>query len=286
MVRAIVLIAVIIAAASASASAAVIYQEDFSTDARLFGNERGDWGVAGGVYNAAQPGNLPPDYSALPFNLRDFSVEMDINGVSDGGVWLRSRDNAGRMSGVLLVTGGYHMSGRGFYWHIVNDDSYGGATNHSAVVFNQGDNVHIRVTAQGDTYAVYLNGSETPATTLTTSQFPAGAVGLYDFSNQTFDNVKVEVNAPAYSIGLRSARQDIIQNASARFLFTVYGTVTFKMPGAIEIDDGSGDILNVYTPGESVADYGSFIRATGLLFPNGPVTDMSCMPSAIEILAP
>jgi hypothetical protein len=34
-----------------------------------------------------------------------------------------------------------------------------------------------------------VNGSPTPATTLTTSEFARGEFGLYDFSNQTFDNI-------------------------------------------------------------------------------------------------
>ena len=48
---------------------------------------------------------------------------------------------------------------------------------------------HIRVEVTGDTYAAFVNGSTTPATTLTTANFASGEFGLYDFSNQTFDNV-------------------------------------------------------------------------------------------------
>lgn len=284
MLKILVLAACICFAVCAAASAAVVYQEDFSTGARLFGDERGMWTTTGGVYSAKIEENIPPNYSSLPLNLRDFSIELDVNGISDGGVWLRSRDNNGQVSGVLLVTGGWLRTGRGFYWHVVTNDGYGPPVNEATPLFTQGDNVHIRVTVQGDTYSVYLNGGANPVTTLTTSQFQTGAVGLYDYSSQTFDNVKVTVDAQPIAIGLRSARHDIISEASARWLFSVHGTVTFVMQGAIEIDDGSGDILNIYCDSVSGVTFGSFIRATGLLFKNGPVTDLSCLPSAVELL--
>lgn len=47
---------------------------------------------------------------------------------------------------------------------------------------------HLRVTVVGDTYSVFVDGSATAATTLTTAQFSSGQVALYDFSAQTFDN--------------------------------------------------------------------------------------------------
>jgi hypothetical protein len=49
-------------------------------------------------------------------------------------------------------------------------------------------NAHIRVVVKGDTFSAYVNGSSSPATTLTTTAFTSGGVGLYDFSAQTFDN--------------------------------------------------------------------------------------------------
>lgn len=40
----------------------------------------------------------------------------------------------------------------------------------------------------GETYSAFLDGSSTPASTLTTSLFAKGRVALYDFSGQSFDN--------------------------------------------------------------------------------------------------
>jgi hypothetical protein len=64
----------------------------------------------------------------------------------------------------------------------------------------QGSDVHLRVEVIGNVYSAYLNGSATPFTTLTSSTFTSGRVGLYDFSpvsgvstprGQTFDNFQV-----------------------------------------------------------------------------------------------
>ncbi len=163
----------------------------------LWGNELGGWTTAGGVYFATAPANNPTTYSLLPFVVGDGSIEMDIKGVSDGGVWVRC--DATRSNGVLLVTGGHTQSGRGFYWHTVHNGGFSGILNESPAQFNQGDDIHIRVVAHADTYAVFINGSPTPATTLTTADFPTGRFGLYDFSGplQAFDNVSVERDCPA-----------------------------------------------------------------------------------------
>jgi hypothetical protein len=83
--------------------------------------------------------------------------------------------------------------GTGLYWHIVADgSSYGAILNEVTGLFTPGaSNAHIRVEVAGDTYAAFVDGSSLPATALTTSAFASGQVALYDFSNQTFDNVVV-----------------------------------------------------------------------------------------------
>lgn len=40
-------------------------------------------------------------------SLTDFTVDVDVNSLDDGGIWLRSSYNSGSLSGVLLVTGGW-----------------------------------------------------------------------------------------------------------------------------------------------------------------------------------
>ncbi|MHC4696266.1 MAG: CARDB domain-containing protein, partial [Planctomycetota bacterium] len=156
--------------------------DDFESGAsHLWGNERGSWIAEGGVYFAQIPGNAPPTYSSLRFALTDFAIEVDINGTVDGGLWLRADSN---YSGVLLVT-----KGTGLYWHTMQNGQPGPMLNPVNGLFPAGGDIHVRVEVIGETYAAFLNGGTTPVTTLTTSLFPSGRVGLYDYSSQTFDNV-------------------------------------------------------------------------------------------------
>lgn len=181
----------------AQAQAGIIFTDNFNAGASpLWGNEVGTWTAAGGVYSANAPSNFPSAHSSLPFSLTDFSIDFDVNDVQDGGVWLRSAaapgTNVGR-TGVLLVTGGNLGTGTGLYWHIVTDPStYGSQFDAVNGLFISGvSDPHIRVEVSGNTYSAFVNGSLVPATTLTTSAFASGQVALYDFSNQTFDNVVV-----------------------------------------------------------------------------------------------
>jgi Ca2+-binding RTX toxin-like protein len=160
----------------------------------LWGNEVGNWQQAQGVYDSQAPSNSPLTYSSLPYLLKDFSIELDINKVQDGGVFLRSTDNN---NGVLLVTGGYARTGTGFYWHTIQNGvlSQPPLNPSASGLFQSGiSNIHLRIEVVGDNYSVFLNNNPTPVTTLTTSLFSSGKVALYDFSElQTFDNIKIAV---------------------------------------------------------------------------------------------
>ncbi|MFO0829424.1 MAG: hypothetical protein U0572_14900 [Phycisphaerales bacterium] len=176
-----------------SATAQVTFSDNFDAGASpLWGNESGSWIVADGRYSAELPSNWPNAYSSLPFVLANCAIDVDIAAVNDGGIWLRSAPAPGTpigVTGVLLVTG---ANGFSFYWHIVPDgSSYGSSYEIVWGLFPPGSDIHVRVEVVGDAYSVYLNGETTPASTLTTSQFPVGRVGLYDYSGQSFDNVVV-----------------------------------------------------------------------------------------------
>lgn len=159
----------------------------------LWGNEVGNWNAAGGVYGASNPSSFPNAYSSLPFDLTDFVVELDINNVADGGIWFRSSAapaTAIGRTGVLLVTG---AGGGTLYWHdVTNPATYGSSLNATAPLFTVGvSDPHLRIEVTGDTYSVFVDGSTTAATTLTTTNFASGQVALYDNSAQTVDNFVV-----------------------------------------------------------------------------------------------
>lgn len=163
------------------------FSDNFDAGASLqWGNEIGNWTTSGGAYLSQAPSNSPPTYSSLPFDLVDFTVEVDINDLQDGGIWLRSTDSN---NGVLLVTGGHQGEGTGLYWHIVQNGNGGSNLNEVTGLFTPDvSDAHLRIVVSVNTYSVFVNGATTPATTLTTSAFSSGHVALYSFSNQTFDN--------------------------------------------------------------------------------------------------
>ena len=178
-----------------AAHAQIIFSDNFDTGASpQWGNERGSWAAGAGVYNGSNTAGI--NFSSLPFALTNFALDVDINDVGDGGIWLRS--DATGQNGILLVTGGNGWGsgdtsgGRSLYWHVIQSGSPVGTFNSVNPGFTPGvSDIHLRVTVVGNTYSAFLNGSSTAATTLTNTQFTSGRVGLYDKSSQSFDNVVV-----------------------------------------------------------------------------------------------
>jgi hypothetical protein len=178
----------------AAALGDVLFTDDFSAGASaLWGDEIGAWSAADGVYRATLPSNAPPTVTSLPFPLRDFTIDVDINDIQDGGLWLRTEFDTVTgvaRNGVLLVTGGDVGTYSGFYWHTFQNGAYSAPLEPSGEgLFDIGvSDVTLRVEVIGSTYSVFLDDDPLPATTLTTDLRCDGRVGLYDFSNQTFDN--------------------------------------------------------------------------------------------------
>jgi hypothetical protein len=172
------------------AQAATIFTDDFKAGASpSWGNESGFWVAAGGVYKATAPANFPATVSFLPFSLTDFSVDFDIQGVHDGGIWLRSSPAPGTSLGIKGISLNLKTvdGPPRIYWHIVADGTdYGVPLNVVPTAY--GNNPHIHVEVSGNTYSAFVNGSRTAATTLTTSIFPNGRVALYEYSGQSFGN--------------------------------------------------------------------------------------------------
>ncbi len=193
-------------ACAVSLHAQTIFTDNFEAGASpLWSNLRGAWFTANGVYLAANPQNVPPTFTGLPFVLQNFAVEVDINQVADGGIWLRC--DASGTNGVLLVTGGHGWgggarggdAGRSLYWHVITPANWSSPPilNEASNAFsNPGvQNVHLRIEVVGNSYAAFLNGSTTAITSLTETNmtYSSGSVGLYGFSSQTFDNFVLQV---------------------------------------------------------------------------------------------
>ena len=186
------------------ASATLLFSDNFDAGASsAWGNERGQWRDTDGVYDATYPATgSGATYSGVTTltSLTDFSVEVDVNALDDGGVWLRSDYNGGNINGILLLTGGFSGTANSLYWHVVQNGVISGAINQVYQSGLQDSNAHIRIDVSGNTYQAFLNGSATPLTTLVNASFSSGSVGLYDFSpvsgassprGQTFDNFQV-----------------------------------------------------------------------------------------------
>ena len=126
-----------------------------------------------GASTSPGPEQLPNAFSSLPFGLTDFSIDVDVNAINDGGVWLRSAAAPATslgIIGVLFVTADGES-----YWHIVTDGSSYGSAPQPVAGPPTGSSPHLRIEVTGDTYAAFLDGSATPITTLTTSAFAVRA---------------------------------------------------------------------------------------------------------------
>jgi hypothetical protein len=166
---------------------ATTYTDNFDSGTQLtWENQRGNWGASGGVYYAGSPGNVPVTASLLPYNLTNFSAEVDISGLGDGGLWARANSTA--TAGVMLILHSYDI-----YWHVITDPSNGPWASYGSQAWS-GTNVHVRLTGIGNILSAYLNGATTPITTLDLSTFSGysiGRFGLYSNSGMTFDNVSL-----------------------------------------------------------------------------------------------
>src|SRR5207249_404561 len=154
------------------------FSDNFNSGASpLWGNEVGAWTASGGAYYATAPNNAPNAYSSLPFNLTDFSVDFDINNVSDGGIFLRMAPVPGTTLGVqgILLNLKVPDGGPKIYWHIFYDGNNASPPLNISYL-SYGNNPHVHIEVSGNTYSAFLNGSSTPATTLTTTEFSSGRV--------------------------------------------------------------------------------------------------------------
>jgi len=110
---------------------------------------------------------------------------------------LRAQDS---QNAVLLVVGGLGGVGDYMYWHILQNGNVGSGLNPSSSIGAIGQHdPSLHIVVEGDTYKVYLDGSTNPATTLTTSAFSIGKVGLFDNASPetSFSDIVITVPEPS-----------------------------------------------------------------------------------------
>jgi len=147
-----------------------------------WGDQAGAWTIAKRRYYATKPDNNPLTYTDLVNyqSLTNFTLDVTVNDVYDGGIWLRSQYNNGEPNGILLVVGGACSNYTGMYWHVVVNGNPGNCLDEVNVAGLEGSNAKIKVVAKGDTYTAYVNGAK--VTSLTDSTYETGSAGLYDNS--------------------------------------------------------------------------------------------------------
>jgi|GEM_PF-914640 len=260
----------------APALAAPVWRDNFDAGTQLpWVSLRGNWAVTGGTYAAQQPGNAPVTAALLPYELTDFSVDVDVLEPADGGLWLRA--NADASAGVLLVVFPDRM-----YWHVVADPVGGPWTvyGYAAIQPSLGSGAtRLRVTGNGPILRAYLNGAALPTSTLdlgTVSNPPGmdflhGRVGLYDNAapGTRFDNLRLEAGTPLPVVAVGD-----VGNASVRlFPIDAEGDVA---PVAVLAGAGTGlaDVRSLAFDSENLyvaSGSGESIRAYAM----GPLGDVA-----------
>ncbi len=173
------------------ASATTLFFDDFNGGPDVaWSNQYGSWTVtSGGSYISLSPKSSNPTYSSintLPL-LTDFALDIDVNNLQHGGIFLRSTS---RDRGVALIL----RSNGTIYWHKRSGGRWGSKLGEVFGVAEMapGEDVSLRIEVIGVTYSVYLNGASAAVTTLTDYAYTGGYVALYDYSDSmTFDNVRV-----------------------------------------------------------------------------------------------
>jgi len=183
-------------------NATVIFSDNFqSGPSSSWGNQLGNWIAQDGKYYASATGSSfplwPLPQTLLPFEVTDFTVDIKIWDFKNGGVMLRAQDS---QNAILLVLGGLGGVGDYMYWHILQDGNVGSGLNPSSSIGAIGQyDPSLHIVVEGDTYKVYLDGSTNPATTLTTSAFSSGKVGLFDNASPetSFSDIVITVPEPS-----------------------------------------------------------------------------------------
>jgi len=156
----------------------ILLDEDFDDGyAQEFGNEVGDWVVRFLDLGDQNDGKYNATTGAKRFSMagdtawQDYVIEANFSNAQDGGLLVRVQDKDNGI--ILLVRPEYNET----YWHVIENGSWGNALAKVTLGHEAGDELHVKVAVAGSEFKAYINGEL--KTTLNTSEFTTGKIGLY-----------------------------------------------------------------------------------------------------------
>ncbi|RCV64712.1 Concanavalin A-like lectin [Methanophagales archaeon] len=168
----------------------ILLDENFDDGyAQEFGNEVGDWEVR--FLDDQNDGEYTATTGAKRFSMagnltwQDYVIEANFSNAQYGGLLVHAQDQD---NGILLVVCPEHNE---TYWHVIENGSWGTALAKVTLGHEVGDELHVKVAVSESEFEGYINGEL--KTTLNTSVFSSGKIGLYLFnqSDQYWDDVVV-----------------------------------------------------------------------------------------------
>lgn len=210
----------------------VIFEDDFEPAASLDWSNPA-WAVVGGAYQRSASSTQFSYVNNL--QVSDFEIEVDLQSINDVGIMLRTSDNNGLLSGMVLILAG---GGGQMYWHELNNGDWGGILGLESGLNLAGASANIRIVAEGDTYSVYLNDSQDPVSVIVNNAFSSGSVGLYSNFQETtlFDNVVVRSLSSQNLEGV--ARMKNVQEGG---IYSTRNASAALMPDGSVVAWGNGD---------------------------------------------
>ena len=187
---------------SAVVASEVLLTEDFNDGyAQEFGNEMGNWEVLfvdgnNGIYTATN--------EIFRFSLageqhwEDYTLEANFLHAQDGGLLIRANDQD---NGIVLII---RPTNNDIYWHIRKGGNWGTVLGKSSLGHEPGEDLNVKIEDEGSEFKAYINGEL--KTSLTTTQFQNGKIGIYLFQQpkQYWDNVVVYKESEKGSIEIDS----------------------------------------------------------------------------------
>ena len=172
-----------------SEEATILFEENFDDGyAPGFGNEVGEWEVPllypyTGMYTATT--GTYKFSMAGDTNWQDYVIEADFFNAQDGGLLVRAQDQDNCIA--LIVRPSYND----IYWYVRKGGMWADYKGQVTLGHEPGEELQVKVEVAGSEFKAYVN--DVLKTTLNTTEYPKGKIGLYlgKQSDQYWDNVVV-----------------------------------------------------------------------------------------------